>query len=74
MFPVEQGKPTPLSKVTNEDFSRAMLKDGERDLEIGRQLTRAAFYDKAVYHFQQATEKACPIAQQFLAYWFGKSP
>jgi HEPN domain-containing protein/predicted nucleotidyltransferase len=58
MFPVEQGRPTPLSRVTNEDFSRAMLKDGERDLEIGKQLTRAAFYDKAVYPFQQASEKA----------------
>jgi predicted nucleotidyltransferase len=74
MFPVEQGKSTPLSKVTNEDFSRAMLKDGERDLEIGKQLTRAAFCDKAVYHFQQAAEKACAIAQQFLAHWFGKTP
>lgn len=58
MFPVEQGRPTPLSRVTNADFSRAMLKDGERDLEIGKQLTRAAFYDKAVYHFQQASEEA----------------
>ncbi len=58
MFPVEQGKPTPLSGVTNEDFSRAMLKDGGRDLEIGKQLTLGAFYDKAVYHFQQAVEKA----------------
>jgi HEPN domain-containing protein/predicted nucleotidyltransferase len=58
MFPVEQGRPTPLSRVTNEDFSRAMRKDGGRDLEIGKQLTRAAFYDKAVYHFQQASEKA----------------
>lgn len=58
MFPVEQGKPTPLSRVTNEDFSWAMIRDGERDLEIGRQLTGNGFYDKAVYHFQQAVEKA----------------
>jgi HEPN domain-containing protein len=35
-----------------------MLKDGERDLAIGGLLAKAAFHDKAVYHFQQAVEKS----------------
>ena len=35
-FPVKAGAPTFLSKVSNEDFSKAMLKDGERDLEVGK--------------------------------------
>lgn len=56
-FPVQQGQATPLSKVSNKDFSLAMLKDGERDLAIGKKLAEEAFYDKAVYHFQQAVEK-----------------
>jgi HEPN domain-containing protein/predicted nucleotidyltransferase len=56
-FPVQQGVATPLSKVSNEDFALAMLKDGERDLAIGKKLAEEAFYDKAVYHFQQAVEK-----------------
>ncbi|MBT9170595.1 MAG: hypothetical protein DDT18_00938 [Actinobacteria bacterium] len=30
-FPVQQGVATPLSKVSNRDFSVAMLKDGEGD-------------------------------------------
>src|SRR3990170_2516131 len=31
IFPVKAGEPTFLSKVSNEDFSKAMLKDGKRD-------------------------------------------
>jgi HEPN domain-containing protein/predicted nucleotidyltransferase len=57
-FPVERGAPTYLSKVSNRDFASGMLKDAERDWQIGRRLLADAFYDKAVYHFQQATEKA----------------
>ncbi len=56
-FPAQQGTATFLSKVSNRDFSLAMLKDGERDLIIGKKLAEDAFYDKAVYHFQQAVEK-----------------
>ncbi|GFP25476.1 hypothetical protein HKBW3S43_00642 [Candidatus Hakubella thermalkaliphila] len=56
-FPVQPGRATFLSKVSNKDFSLAMLKDGERDLIIGKKLVEDAFYDKAVYHFQQAIEK-----------------
>ena len=37
-FPVKPGIPTFLSKVSNEDFSKAMFKDGERDFEIGKKL------------------------------------
>jgi HEPN domain-containing protein/predicted nucleotidyltransferase len=57
VFPVKQGEPTFLSKVSNEDFSRAMYKDGERDFEIGKKLKDEAYFDKSVYHFQQAIEK-----------------
>ena len=57
-FPVEKGEAAYLSKVSNEDFSRAMLRDGTRDFEIGERLVADGYYDKAVYHFQQAVEKA----------------
>lgn len=57
VFPVKAGEPTFLSKVSNEDFSKAMLKDGERDLEIGKKLKEEIYFDKSVYHFQQAVEK-----------------
>ena len=57
IFPVKAGEPTFLSKVSNEDFSKAMLKDGKRDMEIGKKLKEAAYFDKSVYHFQQAVEK-----------------
>ena len=56
-FPVQRGTPTYLSKVTNRDFAFGMLQDAERDLEIGRRLLEQGYYDKAVYHFQQAAEK-----------------
>ncbi|MGB9715444.1 MAG: HEPN domain-containing protein [Thermodesulfovibrionales bacterium] len=58
IFPVEKGVPTYLSRVSNKDFSYAMLKDGERDFQIGERLIKDGFYDKAVYHFQQSVEKA----------------
>lgn len=57
VFPVKPGEPTYLSKVSNKDFSYAMLRDGERDLAIGKKLIEETFFDKAVYHFQQAVEK-----------------
>ena len=56
-FPVHSGTPTLLSKISNKDFSVAMLRDGERDFTIGKELSRNGFFDKAVYHFQQAVEK-----------------
>jgi HEPN domain-containing protein/predicted nucleotidyltransferase len=56
-FPVKAGIRTFLSKISNEDFSKAMLKDGQRDLEIGNKLKDEAYFDKSVYHFQQAVEK-----------------
>jgi len=58
IFPVEKGTPAYLSRVSNKDFSYAMLKDGERDFEIGRRLTDGGYYDKAVYHCQQSVEKS----------------
>lgn len=56
-FPVEQGSPAYLSKVTNKDFAMAMLKDGERDFIIAGKLMDEGFYDKSVYHSQQSVEK-----------------
>lgn len=58
IFPVEKGSPAYLSKVSNKDFSYAMLKDSERDFEIGKKLAEVAYFDKAVYHFQQSVEKS----------------
>jgi len=57
-FRVEPGVVTYLSPISNRDFSLGMLKDAERDRKIGEVLTRDGFCDKAVYHFQQAAEKA----------------
>jgi HEPN domain-containing protein/predicted nucleotidyltransferase len=57
IFPVERGVPTYLSQVSNQDFSLALLKDGERDYLISLCLIDGGYYDKAVYHCQQAVEK-----------------
>ena len=56
-FPVTYRAATALSGVSNKDFAEAMLKDGERDLSIGKNLLRDEFFDKSVYHFQQSVEK-----------------
>lgn len=56
-FQVQPGVPTYLSKVSNQDFAQGMLTDAERDRRIGERLSADEFYDKAVYHFQQAAEK-----------------
>jgi HEPN domain-containing protein/predicted nucleotidyltransferase len=61
-FPVEVGMPTLLSRVSNRDFAWGMLRDAERDRRIGERLLEDGFYDKAVYHFQQAVEKAVKAA------------
>jgi HEPN domain-containing protein len=57
-FPVEKGALTYLSQVSNRDFAMGMLQDAERDRLIGIRLLEEGFYDKSVYHFQQAVEKA----------------
>jgi len=57
-FPVARGAPTYLSKVANSDFARAMPADARRDHRIGQLLLEGVFFDKAVYHFQQAVEKS----------------
>jgi len=56
-FPVSYRAATALSGVSNKDFAEAMLNDGERDFSIGKNLLRDEFFDKSVYHFQQAVEK-----------------
>jgi HEPN domain-containing protein/predicted nucleotidyltransferase len=56
-FPVAYRTATPLSSVSNKDFAEAMLKDGDRDFSIGKNLLRDEFFDKSVYHFQQSVEK-----------------
>ena len=57
-FPVLYREETFLSEVSNKDFAVVMLTDGDRDFNIGMSLIRECFYDKAVYHFQQAVEKS----------------
>ncbi len=56
-FPVAYRAAIPLSTVTNQDFAAALLSDGERDFSIGKNLLNDEFFDKSVYHFQQAVEK-----------------
>lgn len=57
-FPVLYREPTLLSSISNQDFAIVMLTDGEHDHEIGIHIIKKGYYDKAVYHFQQAIEKA----------------
>ena len=57
-FPVLYREPTYLSNVSNKDFAIVMLTDGERDFNIGISLIKENYFDKAIYHFQQAVEKA----------------
>jgi len=57
-FPVLYRQATFLSEVSNKDFAIVMLTDGDRDFNIGNSLIKEGFYDKAVYHFQQAVEKS----------------
>lgn len=57
-FPILYRQATFLSEVSNMDFAVVMLTDGDRDFIIGMSLVRECFYDKAVYHFQQAVEKS----------------
>jgi len=57
-FPVRKGVAVPLSPVTNRDFAEGMSQDAKRDFEIGLTLLEKAYFDKAVYHFQQSVEKA----------------
>jgi len=57
-FPVKFREPTYLSQISNKDFEFAMLKDGERDFKIADTLIKEGFFDKAIYHLQQSTEKA----------------
>ena len=57
-FPVLFREATLLSEVSNRDFATAMVTDGEHDHEIGVHIMEKGYYDKAVYHFQQAVEKA----------------
>lgn len=57
VFPVPERAPGFLSEISNQDFADAMLTDGERDFEIGVDILEKGYYDKSVYHFQQAAEK-----------------
>lgn len=58
VFPIRAGALSFLSKVSNRDFSLAMLEEGQRDFIIAKRLSSDEFFDKAVYHFQQAVEKS----------------
>lgn len=57
-FPVVYREATFLSGISNKEFAIVMLTDGEHDFNIGVSIIREGYYDKAVYHFQQAVEKA----------------
>lgn len=56
-FPVPERAAGFLSEVSNQDFAVAMIADGGRDFEIGVEILEKGYYDKSVYHFQQAAEK-----------------
>ncbi|MBI4745910.1 MAG: HEPN domain-containing protein [Deltaproteobacteria bacterium] len=56
-FPVPERAPGFLSEVSNQDFAVAMVADGGRDFEIGVDILEKGYFDKSVYHFQQAAEK-----------------
>ena len=58
IYLVKKGGIFQLSRVSNKDFSEAMLKETQRDLEVGTKLIEAEYHDKAVYHFQQSVEKS----------------
>lgn len=62
LFPVLFREPSYLSPTSNKDFALVMLQDAMRDHDIGGLLAKAGYYDKGVYHFQQATEKALKAA------------
>ncbi len=57
MFPVEDRVPTPLSEITNKDWSNYWLEDAQRDLKAAEYLSQNELYERAVYHCQQAVEK-----------------
>lgn len=57
IFPVKDRVPTPLSEITNKDWSNYWLEDAQRDLKAAEYLTQNELYERAVYHCQQAVEK-----------------
>lgn len=57
-FPVRYREAVYLSQISNRDFALAMITDGKRDFDIGVALIKEGYYDKAIYHFQQAVEKS----------------
>ncbi len=56
IFPVKDRAPTPLSKITNQDWANYWLEDSQRDLKAAEYLSQQ-LYERAVYHCQQAVEK-----------------
>jgi len=47
-----------LSGISNRDFAMVMFNDAERELQVGTNILKDCYYDKAVYHFQQSLEKS----------------
>ncbi|MBU4491637.1 MAG: HEPN domain-containing protein [Euryarchaeota archaeon] len=58
IFPVKDRIPTPLSEITNKDWANYWLDDAQRDLLAAEYLSHEKLYERAVYHCQQAVEKA----------------
>jgi HEPN domain-containing protein/predicted nucleotidyltransferase len=71
-FPIARQSTSYLSKVSQKDFSYVMFKDAERDYQVGEKLKEEAFFDKSVYHFQQAVEKA--IKSVLISFGIFKKP
>jgi HEPN domain-containing protein/predicted nucleotidyltransferase len=65
-FPVKDRIPTELSRVTNREWSLAWLEAGRRDILAASYLLKAALFEQAVYHCQQAVEKG---TKAILAAW-----
>ena len=51
------------------DIALVMFTDGKRDFAIGENIMQDGYYDKAVYHFQQAAEKAIKAVLISLVTW-----
>lgn len=57
VFPVKDRTSTPLSEITNKDWTNNWLEDSIRDLKASEYLLREKLYERAVYQCQQCVEK-----------------
>jgi HEPN domain-containing protein/predicted nucleotidyltransferase len=57
-FPVNYRQSTPLSLGTNRERAQRWLEDAGRESEVAEQLEQSGYFDRCVYHCQQAIERA----------------